>query len=69
MQSRAAFAQHWECKDSALLNTSLWGLYFLRTGVAEFFKKSRFFLMPNLEPSSLGGSHPLCELEGSEPQH
>lgn len=39
------------------------GLYFLRTGIAEFFKKSRFSLMPNLDPSSLGSSHPLCELE------
>lgn len=39
------------------------GLYFLRTGVAEFFKKSRFSLLPNLDPSSLGSSHPLCEQE------
>lgn len=39
------------------------GLYFMSTGVAEFLKKSTFSLTPNLDPSSLGSSHPLCELE------
>lgn len=39
------------------------GLYFLRIEVTEFFKKSGFSLMPNLDPGSLGSSHPPCELE------